>query len=205
MRSLLRENPGIVFAEVPRRGAPGVAADTLVLMASGQVQPLWRDYAGHSDWRLLGVGLPNGGVYAPIARVERLGLTDSLPTFAGWRQAFGLKLAHAQTPSGPILPALLFTEDTAAIVLPPLPLGGELRGTLLGARGEALSVYWEPGSVTEGGTALDLQWQVTNASGHPFTLRLPPATEARRLYFKLPAGSRPVFTRLQLQDRLASP
>jgi hypothetical protein len=201
MRSLRRETPSIVFAEVPRHGAPGLPAEALVLMEKGQIQPLWREYAERVDWRLLGLGLSSGGVYVPVEQVVERSWWDVLPAFAGWRLAFGLQLAQVQPSVGPILPALLFAEDTAAIVLRPLPHGGELRGTLVGAQGEGLTVYADPGGTHE----LNLNWQEASASGHPFTLQLSAATAVRRLFFKRPAGSRPVFTRLQLQDRLAFP
>jgi len=204
MRSLRRANPGIVFAEVPRRGTPAVRADALVLMENGQVQPLWREYAGRSDWRLVGRDLISGGVYLSSAKVAGLGWMDALPTFAGWRQAFGLGLAYVQPSSGPVLPAVLFAGDSAAIVLPPLPQGGELRGTLLGAPSQHLQISWASDTMEPGTVSPSPLWQATTNYGHPFTLMLPAATGARRLYFHLPAGSRPVFTRLQLQDLPAS-
>ncbi|MCS6245269.1 MAG: hypothetical protein H2172_15660 [Opitutus sp.] len=203
MRALRVANPEIVFAEVPRRGAPALSAEALVLMECGQVQPLWREYAGRTDWRLVGVGLSSGGVYLPLAQVVARGGLDVLPTFAGWRLASGLQLAHVQTPAGPILPACIFTEDTAAIVLPPLPSGGELRCTLLGAPREQLRVGWKD-EITGHDQPLTLSWQENSVAGHGFTLQLSAAMLPRRLYFQLPAGSRPVLTRLQLQDRLSS-
>lgn len=48
-------------------------------------------------------------------------------------------------------------------------------------------------------------WQATTDQGHPFTLRLPPSATVGRIFFTLLPGSRPVFTRLQVQDCLDSP
>ena len=205
MRILRQHDPEVVFAEVPLRGARPAPLDALVLMENGQVQPLWRDYAGRTDWCLVGQELISGGVYLPAAQITRLGWRDELPSFAGWRQAFGLSLAYAQTRSGPILPACVFTAAEAAIVLPPLPQGGELRGTLLGAPREHLQMGWQSDAVVNGAALPSPCWQATTDQGHSFTLRLPPSTAVRRMFFSLPSGSRPVFTRLQVQDRLASP
>jgi hypothetical protein len=141
----------------------------------------------------------------PAAKVASLGWQDALPTFAGWRSGFGLSLAYAQTPAGPILPACVFTADTATIVLPPLRGGGELRGTLLGASSNSLQIECEPGAVVSAADLPSPLWLSTTDYGHAFTLRLPPSTAVRRLVFKLPAGSRPVFTRLQVQDQFAPP
>ena len=205
LRTLRMANSDIFFAEVPRRAASAVPADALVLMEKGEVQPLWCEYAGRADWRLVGKDLMSGGVYLSSAQVATLGWMDVLPTFSGWHQAFGLNLGYVQTPAGPILPACIFTADTAAIVLPSLPEGGELRGTLLGAPAQHLQISWGLRAEAVGLVLPSPLWQTTTISGHPFTLRLPPATAVRRLYFQLPPGSRPVFTRLQLQDRPTPP
>jgi hypothetical protein len=128
-----------------------------------------------------------------------------LPTFAGWKPVFGLGVAHAQTVEGDILPALVFTEDTSAILLPPLPQGGELSGTLLGALGEQLQLNWGAAVSVGSAPAASLCWLADSAGGHPVSLRLSASTVPRRLYFQLPPGHSPVLTRLQLQDQSTSP
>ena len=205
MRTLRRQVPDIVFAEVSCRGSQPAPTEALVMMENGQVQPLWREYAGRADWRLVGQDLISGGVYLPAAKVASLGWQDALPNFAGWRLGFGLSLAYAQTPGGPILPACIFTADTATIVLSPLRGGGELRGTLLGAPINHLQIKWESSAVVNAADLPSPLWLSTTDYGHPFTLRLPPSTAVRRLGFKLPAGSRPVFTRLQVHDQFVPP
>lgn len=204
MRTLKQNRPDVVFAEVPCRYAPASPADALVLMEGGQVQPLWRNYAGRRDWRLVGEGLSVGGVYLPAARVAELRWGDSLPIFSGWHQAFGLGLTHAQVAENNVIPAIRFTSDMAAIVLPALPQGGELRGTFLGAPRADLKTYWQERADAEQ-SVFEPLWGNDLPEGHPFVIPLPSAPTTRRLYFQIRAGSYPVFTRLQLQDHLTAP
>ena len=205
MRNLRRQNRDIVFAEVSRRGALPAPVEALVLMEKGQVQPLWREYAARSDWRLVGLELNSGGVYLTAAQVTKLGWRDVLPSFAGWRLVAGLKLGYAQNPAGPIQPACIFTEAAVIILLPPLPLGGELRGTLLGAPSQHLQIGWDSEVMAGGVVSLAPVWRATTVSGHPFTVQLSACAVTRRVIFKLTPDSRPVFTRLQIQDQFAPP
>lgn len=80
------------------------------------------------------VALSSSGVYLPATRVTELGWRDSLPTFSGWHQAFGLPLTHVQVRDGQVLPAIRFTDNTAAIVLPGLPNGANFGARYSGLR-----------------------------------------------------------------------
>ena len=205
MRTLLKSNPSTVFAEVSRRGAPPLPAEALVMMRSGQVQPLWRDYGGRTDWRLVGLGIPQGGVYLPPEKVKALGWADSLPIFAGWLPESGLANSHAMTFNGQIIPCVIFTEDVAVIVIPPLAHGGELRGAFLGAPFSSLHLYWGRDTSANMAEELSLRWGEGAPTGTPFAVVLPRSTSSRQLSFRLPTGVRPCFTRLQIQDDFGQP
>jgi hypothetical protein len=90
MRRLQRRVPGLIFAGAPASDA--TPPDGILIFGLGKAQPLYAQFAGREDWRLVGDGFGDG-MYLPEPRVRALGWWNRLPAFAGWDQAAGLPLA----------------------------------------------------------------------------------------------------------------
>jgi len=94
MRRLRQRLPDIQFVGTAEAA---LHADAIIALSLGAPFPLYADYAGRRDWRLVGAGFGDG-VYLPEARVRALGWSEQLPQFAGWSRHDGVPLADRDLP-----------------------------------------------------------------------------------------------------------
>lgn len=82
MRRLGREQPGLRFSGAPAGRMAEAPPDAVLVFSLLAPQPLYREFLGVTDWRLVGAG-EGDGVYLREAAVARLGLAAAVPDFAG--------------------------------------------------------------------------------------------------------------------------
>lgn len=89
MRRLRAVSPGLRFAGAPAGRLRDEPPDAIAVLSHGTPLPLYREFAGRDDWRLVGDG-EGDGVYVPEAEAARLGWAQRVPRFSGWERVSGL-------------------------------------------------------------------------------------------------------------------
>lgn len=195
MRRLTAELPGLRFAGAPAGALTNAPPDAIILLSVGNEQALYREFAGVSDWRLVGRG-GGDGVYLHEAAVAELGLAEVVPAFGGWERTHGLILGPEILHEGSPLTLRQLKEGEARLGYYSRGRRLRLRAGVFRSAGDseplALQVETERGRV-----AVPLEpgnvWQY-------FEVDLPAAAGPHVVVLRAPGPDKLRFVRLQVVD-----
>lgn len=197
MHGLQQRVPALVFL-----GASATElqqADAIVALSVGATMPLYADFGGRTDWRLVGGGFGDG-IFLPQARVRALGWENTVPQFAGWSKHLGLALTEADEPG-------LGRALVRGIPSGRAELFYEARGRPMRLRAAVrqLGGTARPWTLTVAAAGKDFATvELQDGAAREFEVQLPSAPGARSIELRVPAAVAPdvIFTRLQIVDTL---
>lgn len=88
-RRLRKQVAGLRFSGAPAGYLFESPPEGVLMLSLGAPLALYMEFAGRSDWRLVGRGV-GAGLYLPEPRVRELGMWHELPAYAGWVRHVGL-------------------------------------------------------------------------------------------------------------------
>lgn len=194
MRRLQARMPDLTFVGATADAFGRVEA--IVTLSLGVAMPLYGEFAGRSDWRLVGAG-PGDGIYLPATRVWELGWERNMPDFAGWTKHIGLTPAEHDLPGGGRLSVRTIPSGHAQLFYE--SRGQPMRLRVTARRLAAVSDRW---SFSVDALGADVVVDCEGSGVKEIELPLPSEPGAHVIGLRLSPGvaQDTVFTRVQVID-----